>query len=676
MAVKPSVPSSGTVSPGSPASGQGKRRTVYGLNVAIAVAAALAVVVVLNALINLPAVRGSLPRLDLTAGRTQTLSDQTQRTLDELAVPVTLTAVVRPNTAAGRRTIALLDRYARHRPDLAVATLDPDRDLEALEAFYRGLDKRLADETAPLRAAVARGIAALETLTQDLTEVETVFAGLGDRAELREGTAGDQVQSARVSVGQTRERYTELLTTLTTTLAQPVAPLANLRADLLSAFRQAESQVLGPYRSAFGRMAKDRNAPMAVRDAMLKLDGPLTQTRDRLSAAIDALVLPAAPERFGRLQTALRAGEVLVVLSPDRERVLPVAELMLPTADGTGVFVGEDRLTSALLTLGLEQAPRVIFARDQAQNVLAPGAGFSAAAARLRSVDFEVSSWRIGGTDPAANLLPAAASGQTTVWVVPALSLERTTGADRQQAAEFLRRRLAAGDGVLLNMVYDADAAVREVNPLHALAAEAGITPQNHVLLLRDSVAPNGRTQPTSAWSVDRHPQGAPLSAALAGRRLSFALPTPLDLASPAGPLLEVLPTGANAWRAQGIQNAKDIRSAEPADDTRLTGPVPIAAWAPGPGGAGRLIVVGDTVWLGDAQLPTALGNGELFVNAVNWLAGLDQAIAATPRVHDVRRLEAFNPARVTWVKLLLQAGLPLAALAAGLGVWWMRRRG
>ena len=467
--------------------------------------------------------------------------------------------------------------------------------------------------------------------------------------------------------------------TLGHALAQPVPPLTNLRLDLLRAFRQADDQVLGPYRNAFAQMAKRRDAPMAVRDAMLKLDRPLTEARARLNPAIDALSLPPDPTRYDRVQEALRAGEVLVVLSPDRERVLPVNELLLPSSagDNTGVFVGEDRLTSALLTLGLEQAPRVIFARDSDQNVLAPGAGLSAAAARLTFADYEVSTWRIGGSDPAANLLPAAAPGQTTVWVVPALSLDRTTAADREQAADFLRRRLAAGDGVLLNRVYDADATVREKNPLDTLATEAGITPDTHVLLLRETVAPDGRTQPTSAWAVDTYPPGAPLSAALAGRRIDFALPTPLTLTDPAKPLIELnrTRTGA-AWRAEGIENAQAIRNAKPSDDTRLTGPVPVAAYAPGPDDKGRLIVVGDGVWLGDAQLPTRLGNGELFVNAVNWLAGLDEAIAATPRVHDVRRLDAFAPSRVTWVKLLLQAGLPAVALLAGVGVWWVRRRG
>jgi len=661
--------------------GQGKRRTVYGLNVAVAVVAALAVVVVLNALINLPAVRGVLPRLDLTAGRTQTLSGQTQRVLDGLEVPVTITAVTRTGTEAGRRSVALLDRYARHRPELSVAVIDPDRDLDALEAFYRGLDDRFADETAPLRAAVERGVASLQILTDDLAAVEDVFAGLGDRPELQEGTAGDRVQSARVAVGETRERYATLRDTLSAALTRPVPPLANLRIDLLQAFRQADDQVLAPYRTAFAQMARQRDAPMAVRDAMLKLDRPLTEARDRLAPAIDALSLPPDPNRYGRVQEALRAGEVLVVLSPDRERVLPVGELLLPdpTGDGTGtgLFVGEDRLTSALLTLGLEHAPRVIFARDRDQNVLAPRAGLSAAAARLRFADFDVSTWRIGGADAAANLLPAAAPGQTTVWVVPALSLDRTTAADRKHTADFLRRRLAAGDGVLLNRVYDADAAVREKNPLDTLAAEAGITPETHVLVLREAVSPDGRTQPTSAWAVDTYPEGAPLSAALAGRRLDFALPTPLTLSDPARPLLELNASGADpAWRAEGIQKAEDIRDAKPTDATRLTGPVPVAAYAPGPGDRGRLIVVGDGVWLGDAQLPARLGNGELFVNAVNWLAGLDEAIAATPRVHDVRRLDAFAPSRVTWVKLLLQAGLPAAALLAGVGVWWVRRRG
>ncbi|MEE9404264.1 MAG: hypothetical protein V3V20_05185 [Algisphaera sp.] len=660
------------------ASGQGRRRTLYGLNVTVAVLAALVGVVLFNGLASLPALQRFIPRIDLTAGRTQTLSGQTRRTLAQLDTTVTLTAVVRPNSDTGRQVVHLLDQYARLRPDLATHVIDPDHDLEALALFYRGLDTRFADETASLRQAVNHGVASLTTLTQDLATIEAVFENLSQGDALKEGAAGDRVQAFRVAITETREHYTQLQSTLDTTLGQPVPPLDNVRIDLLQAFRQADENVLGPYRQAFAQLARQRDASMAVRDAMLKLDGPLTKARNRLQPVIDTLTLPTAPARFGRIQKALRAGEVIVVLSATQERVLPIDELVLNNPDGTsGPFLGEDRLTGALLTLGFPQPPRVIFVHDEPKGVLGANGNMNQAATRLAFTDFDVSQWRLGGeTQTASAPPPPARTGQTTVWVVPPISAQRTTLADREQLAAMLRRQLKTGDGVMLNFLYDPDAQVRAAEPLEQLASDCDITPQIHTLLLRQTVATNGRTQATSAWAIHQYPPKAPLSAALTGRRVELPLPIPLTLSASAQPLLELHPPGADpAWLAEGLKQAQDIQSATPGDQPRIDAPLAVAATALGPNQTGRIMVAGDGHWLSDAQLPGRLGNSELFVNTVYWLAGLDQAIAATPRVHDVRRLKPFAPHRSTAVRWLLHAGLPVASLLLGVGVWWLRRR-
>lgn len=89
-----------------------------------------------------------------------------------------------------------------------------------------------------------------------------------------------------------------------------------------------------------------------------------------------------------------------------------------------------------------------------------------------------------------------------------------------------------------------------------------------------------------------------------------------------------------------------------------------------------RLLVIGNaafatTQWMSKQD---AAGNQQLFVNAINWLAGQEQLIAIPPRAPNTRPLTT-----MTGTELNLVAGtsiilIPLAALVIGLLLWWKRR--
>jgi ABC-type uncharacterized transport system involved in gliding motility auxiliary subunit len=70
------------------------------------------------------------------------------------------------------------------------------------------------------------------------------------------------------------------------------------------------------------------------------------------------------------------------------------------------------------------------------------------------------------------------------------------------------------------------------------------------------------------------------------------------------------------------------------------------------------------------------LGNSELFINSVYWLAGLDNAIAATARTQDIRRVGPIGDGQQLALRWILLAGLPALALLAGVIMWQVRRRG
>lgn len=682
--------------------GQATRRLKYGLNVAVAVVAALALVVLVNALVDwqvrrLPIGAKSLLRYDLTATRAYTLAPQTLRMLSGLDQDVRLVAVLRVDDKNGRDVADLLEEYARTSSRVGVEIIHPDRELARLEDFYRQLESRFEDETAPLRSAVDAGLSAMDILIGDIEAMKSRVVALMDDPDLAEGRVRDELQLLANKLGQIEEAYRDAGRTLGEAVGQPLPPWSNARVDLLNAMRKADAEVLGPFAREFARRADDREAPLGVRDALLRMDGTIDSIRQRLNDAVTTLTAPPTPVRYDRLLGSLRSGEVVVILDGERERVVPVAEMFSPgpaDADGnaTSRFIGEDRLTGALVTMGIDQPPLVVFVHDSPTSVVAPRGGFSHVAGRLVTADFEVAEWTIGapgsgGEQQAAPPPPEPAAGQRAVWVVSALSLVRTTQDDREMVAKVLRQRLAGGDGVLLSFSYDAEALYRPIDPLIELAGAWGIAPRMHELVLRESLGPDGRPRGEAAWLIDDWPGESPLGGALAGRAVQLVAPTPIGFEP--RPNVETTPLitldDPRAWVVAGLTTAAEIAAAEFKTQDALDGAVVAAtaeriaetsAQESAAADAGRLMVFTERHWLSDQQAGARLGNSELFMNSVYWLAELDRAIAATPRSQDIRRVAALSDGRRLTYRLLLLAGLPGVALLTGGVVWFVRRRG
>ncbi len=703
----PPEASEAKIAPSPAAPSQGRRRALYGLNVAVAVVAAVAIVVLVNVLVDwqyrrLPAALKDMVRFDLTATRAYTLAPQTRSVLADLEGDHRIVAVLRVDDKNGQDAADLLQQYARYGSNISVDIINPDRELPRLESFYSTLETRFTEETAPLRAAVEAGLRSLDALADDLASLRETFAQLAADESLDDDSARETMRLFDTKLGQVEAAYRDAGRTLRESLSKPMPPWSNARADLVGALRKAEAEVLSPYQQEFARRSRDRGTPMAVRDALMRMDAPIEAMRQRVRPAVEALLLPAEPVRYNRLLETLRAGEVAVVLGPDAERVVPIGEMFVADAGGGEArFVGEDRLTGALLTMRVAQPPRIIFVHDMPTSVVTPRGGLSHVAGRVLMAGFEVAEWALGegnapsgsggagagvpGGETAATVAPPPnpARGQRAVWIVPALSLDRTTQADRDLVADVLERRLAAGDGVMLCFNYDAEALYRPADPLMALAGDWGIRPRMHEMLLREGLGSDGQTRPEAGWAVRTWPEDSPLASALAGREAQFVAVSPLTLEPRPG--VETTPVaaahGRRVWTATGLTTPEQIAAssydrANDADGAFIAA----AAWRiddrdRAADDGGRLLAFTERHWLSDRQAGRRLGNSELFMNSVYWLAGLDEAIAATPRTQDVRRIEAMSQGRELGYRVLLLAGLPGLALLGGVGVWAVRRR-
>lgn len=84
-----------------------------------------------------------------------------------------------------------------------------------------------------------------------------------------------------------------------------------------------------------------------------------------------------------------------------------------------------------------------------------------------------------------------------------------------------------------------------------------------------------------------------------------------------------------------------------------------------------RLVVIGDSDFAANGSVGFG-GNRDLFMNALNWLAGAESLISVRPRDPQDRRLTPSTNWRS--VSLLVAAGIPLLCFGAGIAVWWRRR--
>lgn len=97
----------------------------------------------------------------------------------------------------------------------------------------------------------------------------------------------------------------------------------------------------------------------------------------------------------------------------------------------------------------------------------------------------------------------------------------------------------------------------------------------------------------------------------------------------------------------------------------------PAAPGAPPAPRQARLVVVGDSDFAANGSLGFG-GNRDLFMNALNWLAGAESLISVRPRDPEDRRITL--PPSGRGVTVLVAAAIPIACFAAGLYTWWRRR--
>jgi ABC-type uncharacterized transport system involved in gliding motility auxiliary subunit len=134
-------------------------------------------------------------------------------------------------------------------------------------------------------------------------------------------------------------------------------------------------------------------------------------------------------------------------------------------------------------------------------------------------------------------------------------------------------------------------------------------------------------------------------------------------------PLLYTYP---NSWGEKNFTNAEGSQiSMDPED---LPGPLVMAAAGENTTTKGRVVVFGNSVFATDDGFDI-YGNGNIFVNALDWAAFQEDAISVTPYTPTERTFVA--PDQIRWIIILLGSVIVLPGLVifAGISTWLARRR-
>jgi hypothetical protein len=691
---------------------QSQRRIKYGLNVAIAVIAAVAIVAIINVIAYK---RLFKVRWDFTATRQYSLSPQTRKVLGDLKGQyqiVTLFADYADPELQARlgRTGDLIEEYGQQSAKVTVERINPTRNVARVEKFYGSLKERYASSLEPVQKAIDNGKQTLNALRDRAQAQLKILQPILEDKSFTETRLRDFCQS----VQQTLLRYDRQFDELKKQVDQGTnSPLPDYAATL-----ETLRTLIGDFDAKVFAVAVDRleqvpssNLPNNIKEGLLALAEQMRQTRKMLEPVLSDLRAASAPAEYTQLRNQLTAGDAVVVLGPKQVQVIALTDMFrTPSANEQRAmgdqqpevsFLGEERLTGALVNLEMTRKPLVVFISTGQRPSIGMNGPYEAVAQRLRNMSFEVKEWNPSGRgNPMTGQMmppgppPEPADGQKVVWVVlpvqedPQMMMMGGGGAG-QQVAAHVQQRLDAGEATLFFVGISPQTMMGMPDPISELLRPWGISPMLDRLVLKEMTLPNRRKAPTTGHMMESWSTASPITEALGGMPGVFVQASPMELGSGgeqskgAKTVAMVTLSGSDLWAERELRSDNPTPSAEERADKFV-----IAAAAEK--GDQRLVAFSDPMFATDdyttrsqlgpgtadlfgAQFPA---NAELFVNSVYWLAGMDQLIAASARTQDIRRIESIEDGRLIAIRWALLAGLPVICGLAGVGVWFVRRRG
>lgn len=316
-----------------------------------------------------------------------------------------------------------------------------------------------------------------------------------------------------------------------------------------------------------------------------------------------------------------------IIIEAERERVL---------VEG----VSEETITNGIIRATREKKDRILFIAGHGERSISDTGrgGIAKAYQRLVALGYEVTQFTLSST--------GGVPGDTALLVIAGPS-EAFSGDDVEKVHRYM-----AGGGRLLGL-FDPGYDTMDITGIAGMRAiDAFITDPSSNLGGKDEKIPLVTDYPDSPVTRDFklttvYPGVAPLA--------TGGLPERYDY-------LNVVVSSPGSMVTQ---NGRTIPAK---DDDHV-----IAAIAGSRQGKDIFIVFGDSDFASNAFFDV-VGNGNMFLNCVNWAAGEGELVSIAPRKDDFVPLY-LTPEQGRSILYVSVAGIPLCIFAAGLFVWWRRRR-
>ncbi|MBL4699802.1 MAG: Gldg family protein [Phycisphaeraceae bacterium] len=683
---------------------QNSRRFKYGINVTISVLVVLSIVIILNVISYRRLAR---LRLDLTATRLYSLSEQTSKLLGKLEKDVKIVTLISSNAPEIDKARDLITEYDNYSKHITVEHIDPARELSRVEQFYSTIKKRYESTLTPMEDAIKQGRDEAHRLADDIAKQRIAIAQLLENKQFGPGQEKQLLEQVIRSFARYDTQLKDVNQQIDKTLSSAIPDYSgslNVLKALLVEFDEKIYAVVVDY---LGKMVSNSKQPNHIKEQLLKLSDSFKATREHVGKVLPILRRVKAGEEYTKVVQQIAKPNTVVLVGQKQIRVIPLEE-MLRTASSAQTqlpegqqpelqFLGEEKITGNLLAMSMDQQPLVVFIQGGRQPVLGYQGQYEAVAGRLRNLNFQVKDWspqgrvnpRTGQSGQPAPP-PEPQDGQSVVWVVtpiepanPMMMQMGQTGNGAKIVA-MVKQRMEQGDAVMFMAGPNPGVAMGMLDPIADVLDDWGIEIQSASLVMNEVVVSSRETTGDPTLRISSWPDALAITQALSGNAGVFASACPIELQTKEGvttyPL--AIATGNRLWAQKDLRDQKPKYSKEDAAD-QFT--VAVAASK----GDNRIAVFADPVWAtdqivtygmlgpGTAQIVGAMfpANAELFINSVFWLSNMDEMIAASARSQDIRRIGEVTKAQMIGVRWAVLGGMPLLIFVIGITVGLKRRR-
>lgn len=623
-------------------------------------------------------------RLDATGSRAYALSDQSMQLLDSLDNPWRI-VVLLDETTVSRSTLRQIDevlrRYEEKSPLLQVDRINPSNpaSIEQYDAMLRDLIALYGSELTNAETAIQEGIVSFKELMLFASSVSTWAESVAtiDSTPKEQETLRTLAGSLALLGNDGGLILKEVDKAMKVHASQPLPQIAVAR-DILVAANGQWSQELA---EVAWWLQKGRSEGIAS-ICFEKVDS-FDSMANNLAIADDSLRRLGTLE-LGQLASQLANGEGAIIMSPNRALMIPV-NMIFPkgVANEQSIafdlrFRGEHVISSAMRALQSTMQPTVVFVHSEEESLLGRrtnSVDLWAARGLLQTSRFKVKQWV-----PFDGARPDVGTGPVVWVVIPPSSRAGLTPSSRERSLLDATAGLLSGnEPVMINLQPSLLPRYGQTDPWAELVASIGVTADTEKVLVEQvAIGPNQLDVQKSQLVQEMHGDHL-ISRAIDGRKLF--LPFPIGLKGGQS-LVAIEPTEdrwlETQWETESLSNTGKVM---------LEDFVHVATAVEHHGGA-RAIVIGSGGWMltwaadramslgGNQVAMVNPGNSELLLASVEWLAGLDDWIAASPIGKQSSRVGGLSAATYLVWSLILVLGVPALLIFATISTSIRRGRG